>query len=106
MNENQKQPDPEYKYFKFDHGTANIIGHMLSTLCDQMKIETKNDKENALLCRNAFFEYIGQFNKQLTAGEIAEIISSQEQEERPEQIIITNDQELIPVERPKLILLN
>lgn len=61
------------KYFKFNTQTATIIGNMLSAFCENAVAETKPERENIALCRNIFFEFLEQHNKQLTPEEIAEI---------------------------------
>lgn len=95
--------DPgEFKYFKFDKQTAVIIGNMLSMFCEQAKAETKNEKQNLAICRQKFLEFIQQFNAQLDAEQIAEILTDLEAERIRKQ----NKPDLIlQPERSKIILL-
>lgn len=104
---NTSSENQEFKYFKLDNNQAILIGNMLSMFCENAMAETKTEKQHLAECRNAFFEYLGQFNKQLSAQEIQEILEMEQENEKPAgDLIELPKKEIVNVERPKLIIVS
>lgn len=97
----------EFKYFKFDNNQAIMIGNMLSVFCENATAETKTEKQHLAECRTIFFDYLDQYDKQLSAEEIKAIMESEEAEEATTSALVELPKnEIVNVERPKLIIVS